>query len=369
MKFQNMECGPVLAWRDAVDVRPFRISSAAAGKGRRKMVNPQGKPRSAERARIRLKALLLAIAALGVGVGASAQGTYPDPSRPIKVIVGFAAGGGADASARLITRKMGELLGTNFIIDNRGGAGGLPATAAVADAKPDGYTLLWGSIGAFAFSPALGAKLTFDPLGSFAPISRTASLGNVMIVGANSPYKSVQQLVMAAKAQPGKLSYGTPGIGSAGHISAQLLLQLANIDMVHVPYKGGSQLITDVINGELAAGVVTVSTVESLGKERIIPIAVTTARRDPALPEVPTFREGGVKDYEATFWFGLLAPKGTSRDVVNKLNAAVRSALADPEVTRLHQAMGFVGVANSPEEFGRMIEADHHKWGQILGKR
>ena len=299
----------------------------------------------------------------------AAQSAYPDPARPVKVIVGFAAGGGADASARLITRKMGELLGTNFIIDNRGGAGGLPATAAVADAKPDGYTLLWGSIGAFAFSPALGAKLTFDPLSSFAPISRTASLGNVMIVGASSPYKNVQQLVAAAKAQPGRLSYGTPGIGSAGHISAQLLLQLANIDMIHVPYKGGSQLITDVINGELAAGVVTVSTVESLGKERIVPIAVTTARRDPALPDVPTFKEGGVKDYEATFWFGLLAPKGTPRDVVNKLNAAVRSALADPEVSRLHQAMGFVGVPNSPEEFSRMIEADHHKWGQILGKK
>jgi tripartite-type tricarboxylate transporter receptor subunit TctC len=297
-----------------------------------------------------------------------AQVNWPDPGRPIKVIVGFAAGGGADASARLVTRKMGELLGTTFVVENRGGAGGLPATAAVAEAKPDGHTLLWGSIGAFAFSPALGVKITYDPLHGFAPISLTASLSNVMVVGANSPYKSVQQLISKARENPGKLSYGSPGVGSAGHISAALMLDLANIEMIHIPYKGGSQLITDVISGELAAGVITVSTVQTMGKDRLLPIAVTTAKRDPALPDVPTFAETGVKDYEANFWFGLLAPKGTSRDIVEKLNLAVRTALTDPQVSKAHLALGFSGVGTSPEEFSRIISNDHQKWGKVLAK-
>ena len=299
---------------------------------------------------------------------AMAQVNWPDPGRPIKVIVGFAAGGGADASARLVTRKMGELLGTTFVVENRGGAGGLPATAAVAEAKADGYTLLWGSIGAFAFSPALGVKITYDPLHGFAPISLTASLSNVMVVGANSPYKSVQQLILKARENPGKLSYGSPGVGSAGHISAALMLDLAKIEMIHIPYKGGSQLITDVISGELAAGVITVSTVQTMGKDRLLPIAVTTAMRDPALPDVPTFAESGVKEYEANFWFGLLAPKGTSRDIVEKLNLAVRTALTDPQVSKAHLSLGFSGVGTSPEEFSRIITNDHQKWGKVLAE-
>ena len=298
-----------------------------------------------------------------------AQPGWPEPGRPIKVIVGFAAGGGADASARLVTRRMGELMGTTFIIDNRGGAGGLPATATAAEARPDGYTLLWGSIGAFAFSPALGVKLNYDPLHGFAPVSLTASLSNVMVVGVNSPYKTVQQLVARARENPGKLSYGSPGVGSAGHISAQLLMDLAKIDMVHVPYKGGSQLVTDVIGGELAAGVVTVSTVQTLGKERLLPIAVTSAQRDPSLPDVPSFAEAGVKDYEANFWFGLLAPKGTPREIVDKLNLAVRAALADPAVRKAHLAIGFSGGGTTPEEFSRIIASDHQKWGRVLSSQ
>jgi tripartite-type tricarboxylate transporter receptor subunit TctC len=303
------------------------------------------------------------------GLAVAQQAAWPESNRPIRVIVGFAAGGGADASARLVTRKMGELLGANFIIDNRGGAGGLVATQAAAEAKPDGYTLLWGSIGAFAFSPALGVKLGFDPVKSFEPITLTASLSNVMVASAKGPYRNLQQLIAAAKANPGKLSYGSPGIGSAGHISGQLFTQLAGVDMIHVPYKGGSQLITDVTGGELAAGVVTVSTVRSLGKDRLVPLAVTTAKRDPALPEVPTFIEAGVKDYEADFWFGLLAPKGTPRAIVGKLNAAARAALADPQVRKEHLALGFSGEGSTPEEFAATIVRDNQKWAKVLGKQ
>jgi tripartite-type tricarboxylate transporter receptor subunit TctC len=315
-----------------------------------------------------VKILWVSLAAAMCMSAVSAQPAYPDPRRQIRVIVGFAAGGGADASARLITRKMGELMHTTFIIDNRGGAGGLVATAAEAEAKPDGYTLLWGSIGAFAFSPALGIPISFDPLHDFAPISVTASLSNVLVVGASSPNKTLADLIAAARANPGKLSFGTPGIGSAGHISAQLLLNLAKLDMVHVPYRGGSQLATDVISGNVSAGVVTVSTVQTLGKDTLVPLAVTTAQRDPALPNVPTFAEAGVKGYEANFWFGLLAPKGTPRAVVDKLNAAVRAALADPAVSKAHLALGFSGTGSTPEEFARIIDSDYHKWGTVLSK-
>jgi tripartite-type tricarboxylate transporter receptor subunit TctC len=318
---------------------------------------------------MRLVKILWAMLAAAICMSAaSAQTAYPDPRHPIRVIVGFAAGGGADASARLITRKMGELLHTNFIIDNRGGAGGVVATAAAAEAKPDGYTLLWGSIGAFAFSPALGVPISFDPLHDFEPISLTASLSNVLVVGASSAHKTLADLIAAARANPGKLSFGTPGIGSAGHISARLLLDLAKLDMVHVPYRGGSQLVTDVISGNVTAGVVTVSTVQTLGKDALLPLAVTTAQRDPALPNVPTFAEAGVKGYAANFWFGLLAPKGTPRDIVDKLNAAARTALADPAVSKAHLALGFSGTGSTPDEFAHVIDSDYHKWAKVLAK-
>ncbi|HEY4069377.1 MAG TPA: tripartite tricarboxylate transporter substrate-binding protein [Burkholderiaceae bacterium] len=314
----------------------------------------------------KLRVLVLMTLAMAFGGAARAQAPYPD--RSVRVVVGFAAGGGADASARLVMAKVGELLKTDFIIDNRGGAGGMPATALVAESKPDGYTLLWGSVGAFALSPALGLKSSYDPLHSFAPISMTAVLPNVMVVSASSPIKSVQQLIAQAHAAPGRLSYGTPGIGSAGHTSGQLLLDLAKIDMTHVPYRGGSQLVTDVINGQLTVGFVTVSTVETLGRDRVRPLAVTSAQRNPVLPDVPTFAEAGVPGYEADFWFGLLAPKGTPPEIVAKLNAAVRTALADPQVNKGHLALGFLSAASTPEEFAQVIARDHEKWGKVLTK-
>jgi tripartite-type tricarboxylate transporter receptor subunit TctC len=228
---------------------------------------------------------------------------------------------------------------------------------------------LWGSVGAFALSPGLGIKPAYDPLHGFAPISLTATLPNVMVVSASSPIKSVQQLLAQAREAPGKLSYGTPGIGSAGHTSGQLLLDLARMDMIHVPYRGGSQLVTDVINGQLSVGFVTVSTVETLGRDRLLPLAVTSAQRNPMLPDVPTFAEAGIKGYEADFWFGLLAPKGTPPEIIAKLNAAVRAALADPQVNKAHLALGFVSAASTPEQFAQVISRDYDKWGKVLGRQ
>lgn len=300
---------------------------------------------------------------------ARAADTYPLQGHTIRVVVGFAAGGGADLSARLVTRKMGDILHTNFIVENRGGAGGLVAAVSVANAKPDGYTLLWGSVGAFALSPAIGTPMPFDPINDFAPVSRTVTLCNVMVSSGSSSIKSVQDLIDAARKQPSKLSYGTPGVGSAGDTSALLLLKLANIDMTHIPFKGGSEVANNLLIGDVDVGFLTVSTVETLGKEQLRPLAVTSAERDPVLPDVPTFEEAGVKGYDASFWYGLLAPKGTPASIVNTLNAAVREALNDPAVQKAHTQLGVVAAPDSPEEFAGLIKHDNERWKQLMSKR
>ena len=315
--------------------------------------------------------LFLAVAlSISCSVGsARAADTYPLEGHQVRVVVGFAAGGGADLSARLVTRKMGEILHANFVVENRGGAGGLVAAATVAHAKPDGYTLLWGSVGAFALSPAIGTPMPFDPINDFAPISRTVNLCNVMVSSTSSSIKSVEDLIDVARKQPSKLSYGTPGVGSAGDTSALLLLKLANIDMTHIPFKGGSEVANNLLVGDVDVGFVTVSTVETLGKDRLRPLAVTSAERDPMLPDVPTFEESGVKGYDATFWYGLLAPKGTPAEIVNTLNAAVREALNDPAVQKAHTQLGVVAAPDSPDEFVGLIKRDNERWKQLMSKR
>jgi tripartite-type tricarboxylate transporter receptor subunit TctC len=289
--------------------------------------------------------------------------------RTIHVVVGFAAGGGADLSARLVTKKMSQITGANFVIENRGGAGGIVATEVVARAKPDGNTLLWGSIGAFALSPAIGIKEPFDPLNDFAPISETVTLCNVMVSSAKSPIKSVQDLIEQARANPGKLSYGTPGIGSAGDTSGLLLLKLANLNMIHVPFKGGSEVASNLFVGDITVGFVTASTVQTLGKNRMTALAVTSDKRDPTLPGVPTFAEAGVPGYDATFWYGLLAPKGTPQPIVDALNAAVRQALADPGVQQTNAQLGVVAAPDSSSQFAALIRRDNHRWTQLMSQR
>jgi tripartite-type tricarboxylate transporter receptor subunit TctC len=317
-----------------------------------------------------MKRLLAVLLAFACGIG-NAWPADPNPLRghSVRVIVGFAAGGGADLSARLVMRRMSQILGANFVIENRGGAGGIVAAQTVAAAKPDGNTLLWGSIGAFALSPAIGTKEPFNPLTDFAPISRTVTLCNVMVSSSKSSIKSVQDLIADARKAPGTLTYGTPGVGSAGDTSGMLLLKLANIQMTHVPFKGGSEVATNLFVGDLSVGFVTVSTVQALGKDRLQPLAVTGAQRDPSLPDVPTFAEAGVKGYDATFWYGLFAPKGTPQPVVDALNAAVRQALDDPAVQKAHAQLGVVAAPDSPAEFAALIRADNQRWTQLMSGR
>lgn len=316
-----------------------------------------------------LKVLALLGACSLAATARCADAPYPEPGHSIRVIVGFAAGGGADASARLVTRKMGQILGTSFIIDNRGGAGGETATIAVGSTKPDGYTLLWNGLGGVIFDSSSGTQKIHDPLESLIPVTQTATLCNVLVAGAHTSLKSLKELVSRAHTSPGKYSYATPGVGSAGWLSVQLLIDKAKVNMLHVPYKGGSQLVTDVSSGQPDVGVVTVSTVQALGKDRLVPLAVTSAKRDPALPDVPTFAEQGVSGYNANFWFGLFAPKGTPSAVVDKLNAAARQALSDPEVIKAQLNLGFVSAPTTPGEFTQIIASDSRKWGQVLAQQ
>jgi tripartite-type tricarboxylate transporter receptor subunit TctC len=264
---------------------------------------------------------------------------------------------------------MSATLGGTMVVENRGGTGGVIAAGIVAAAEPDGYTLLFGSGGALGVSAALGMRLNYDPLRDFAPVGQIITLCNVLAVRPSFPAKNVQELVALAKAKPGQVIYGTPGIGSAGYLSAELLKSLGHIDMVHVPYKGGSEIISSMVSDKLDLAFITISTARDLAGGRVRVLAVTTPTRDPALPDIPTFAEAGIADYDVTVWMGLLAPRGTPRAIVMKLNAAAMAALRTPEATKAFEAMGVRGAPSTPDELERIIRAEHAKWMSVFKGR
>jgi tripartite-type tricarboxylate transporter receptor subunit TctC len=299
--------------------------------------------------------------------GVMAQTAYPIKS--VRLLVGFAPGGAGDLSARLVATRMSATLGGTMVVENRGGTGGVIAAGIVAAAEPDGYTLLFGSGGALGVSAALGMRLNYDPLRDFAPVGQIITLCNVLAVRPSFPAKNVQELVALAKAKPGQVIYGTPGIGSAGYLSAELLKSLGHIDMVHVPYKGGSEIISSMVSDKLDLAFITISTARDLAGGRVRVLAVTTPTRDPALPDIPTFAEAGIADYDVTVWMGLLAPRGTPRAIVMKLNAAAMAALRTPEATKAFEAMGVRGAPSTPDELERIIRAEHAKWMSVFKGR
>ncbi len=288
------------------------------------------------------------------------------PTKPIRLAVGFAPGGSSDTSARAIARRMGESLRVNFVIENRAGAGGNIAADTVAKAAPDGYTLFWGSVGPLTISPAMGTKLTYDPVKDFSPIGIAVTFCNVLVATPSLPAQTVPELLALARAKPGQLNYASPGNGSAGHLGGELLRKLAKIDIVHVPYKGGGEMVTNLIGGEVQLAFVTVTTIKSFGGTRIKSIAVTSLKRDPTLPNVPSFAEAGVTGYDATFWYGLLAPARTSPALVARLNREMVAALADAEVNKPLEAQGLNAAPSTPEAFAKLIRSDLDKWQGVF---
>jgi tripartite-type tricarboxylate transporter receptor subunit TctC len=287
------------------------------------------------------------------------------PNKPIRLIVGFSAGGSADGGARTVAKKLGDSLRTAIVIDNRGGAGGSVAAQLVAAARPDGYTLLWGSVGALTITQILEKNLPYNTDTAFAPVGLALVFCNALIARQDSPVHSVAQLIALAKDKPGSLNYGTQGIGSAGYLSGELLKSMTGASFAHVPYKGASEILTAVISGELQISFVSATAAGAL-RNRIQILAVTSLARDPSLPDVPSMHEAGVKNYDATFWYGLLAPAGTPPAIVNRLNRDLRQALVDPEIARPVQAQGLNPAPSTPQEYAARIKADYAKWKKVI---
>lgn len=307
--------------------------------------------------------LFRSILMFGVVVSATWAQAQAFPSKPMTIVVPFPAGGALDKVARVIAEQMHSDLGQPVVVDNRAGAGGTVGTAAAARATPDGYTILLGSVATHAIAAGLFAKLPYDPLADFAPITQLTSSPLVLAASKSFEVDNVAGLIAAAKAQPGKLNYASTGNGTALHIAGEAFRAAAGIDVLHVPYKGGAQATTALLAGEVGYMIANPQLVVSLiqaGKLR--GLAVTGNARLKALPTVPTLKESGVTGVDVTTWFGLWAPKGTPAPVVDRLNAAARKALSVPEVKRQLEAQGDAPVGSSVADFTAHVRAEHKYW-------
>jgi tripartite-type tricarboxylate transporter receptor subunit TctC len=307
---------------------------------------------------------LAATAATAVLTRGARAGAYPD--QPVKVVNGFAAGGGTDLLLRTLLPRMGEILGQQLIIDYRPAAGGNLAMDIVSKAAPDGYTLLMGSPG-LATNPSLYRELSFNPLRDFAPITLIGTVQNVLVVHPSLPVRSVAELVALARKEPGKLDYASPGYGTSLHLAAELFKTAEDIDIVHVPYKGGLQAVTDVLAGkpEMMFNVLP-SALSYIQAGKLRALAVTGATRAAVLPDVPTMIEAGVPNYTAFTWNGLLAPAATPRPIIDTINAAVARALKDPLVLEGYARIGQDPACGTPEEFAQLLRDETAKWTRVI---
>ncbi len=309
---------------------------------------------------IRSLALALGLAATGVAAAA-----YPD--KPIRLVVPFPAGGGADAIARTLAPKLSQQLGQQVYIDNRAGAGGNVGAEAVARAPADGYTLLYGTNGTHAINQSLYGNLRFDPLADFAPVSRLTEIAPMLVVHPKLPVKNVAELIRYAKAHPGQLNFASAGNGTTSHLAGELFKTMAGIDIVHIPYRGGNAAMMDVIAGRAPVMIdVMPNALPQVTGGKLRGLAVATARRSPSAPDFPTIAESGLPGFEMSAWDGILAPAGTPQPIVDKLNAAIRATLADPQVAASLIARGARPVPGSPAEFARHIRSETGKWAEVV---
>ena len=294
----------------------------------------------------------------------SAFGAYPD--RPIRIIAPFAPGGGVDIMARLVSDFMSKDLGKPVIVDNRPGAGTITGTLAAASSAPDGYTLLMAST-PFAINPSINAKLPYDTFKAFTPVALVARSFDIVVVNPKLPLMSIQDVIAYAKANPGKLNFGSPGIGSSPHLAAELFKSLAHVDMTHVAYKGSAPAITDLLGGQIQIIFSTVPSAASYVRSgQLRALAVTSAQRSAAYPDLPTVAEAGVTDYVVDGWYGLYAPAGTAPDVVNLLNASVAKAIAAGVFKAIETNEGLTFASGTPEEFGRFVLEDAARWQNVV---
>ncbi len=312
-----------------------------------------------------LSLALGAAALLSCAVGAEAQ---PYPNRPVRVIVPFAAGGTTDIFARLIADKVGQSLGQQFIIENRGGAGGNIGTDAVAKSPPDGYTLVMGTVGTHAINPALYARMPYDPLTDFIPVAFAAGVPNLMVVNPkNVKATTVKEFIAEAKATTRRFNMASSGNGTSIHLSGEMFKQAAGVEMPHVPYRGSGPAINDMVGGQVDVMFDNLpSCIEQVRAGNLRALAVTSATRSAAIPDAPTLQEAGLPGFEASSWFALFAPKGTPPEIAAKLNGEVVRALAQPELKARFAELGGEIKLMTPDELGAYVRAEHTKWAAAV---
>jgi len=289
------------------------------------------------------------------------------PNKPIRVIVSAAAGGITDIMARVMQEKLGRSLGQPMIVENKPGAGGIIAVDYVARSAPDGYTLVMVNVSNAAIAPWINKNLPYDPLNDFVGVAAVGEAPTIVAINDKVPVKTLKEFIEYAKNNPGKINYGSAGNGTGPHLAAEVLAHLTGIKMVHVPYKGAGPASVDLAAGQVQLGMIAIGSAKgqiAAGQVRVL--AVAGARRLAALPDVPTFDQAGVSGYDVTNWFGMLAPRGTPRDVVASLNSHINQVLDDPQVVQRFQDVGTLPIKESVQQFQKRIITDHAKWRDIV---
>jgi tripartite-type tricarboxylate transporter receptor subunit TctC len=310
-----------------------------------------------------LQLLLAAVLLLGGVSAASAEGY---PARSVRVVVGFPAGGPTDVIARLVAQKLSDALGQQFFVENIGGAGGNTAAGQVARATPDGYTIMAVSTG-FVVNPSLYAKVPYDALKDFAAVTLVAVSPNVVVVNPAVPAKSLPELVQLIKDNPGKYSYAGPGVGSTPHLGGELFRLAFNLDLVHVPFTGAAPAVQATIGGHTPIAFTALpSSFSAIQSGQVRALGVAASERSPAIPDVPTYAEQGIKDQEADTITGIVAPAGTPTEIIDLLYREIAKAAAQPDAKARLMALGFKPVANKPDEFGARIKLEMEKWGKVV---
>ena len=283
------------------------------------------------------------------------------------MIVAYPPGGGTDIVGRMVAQKLGDALGQSVVVENRGGASGNIGTELAARAAPDGYTILMGNVAPNAINVSLFKSLPFDPIADFAPVSLVASTPNVLVVHPSTPARTVKEVIELARSKPGALNFASAGVGSSSHLAGELFRTLAGAEIVHVPYKGAGPAMVDVLSGQVQLYFATMpAAMPHVKSGKLVAIAVTSAKRSPALPELPTIAESGVPGYEASTWYGLLAPAHTPGPVVARLHDATVKVLSEASLREKLADQGFEPIGDTPEEFAAYIKSEIGKWGKVI---
>jgi tripartite-type tricarboxylate transporter receptor subunit TctC len=313
-----------------------------------------------------MKNLLIVLCVL-LAPGFAAAQDYP--AKPIRIVIPYPPGGASDVTARLLGQKMSEAWGQQVIPDNKPGANGILALEHVAKSAPDGYTLLLANLGPNAINPAVYAKLPYDPIKDFSPITLTTLVPQVLVASPALEAKNIQELIALARANPGKINYGTGGNGSANHLAVELMASIAGVKFTAVPYKGDAPAMADAISGQVSMTLPTVlAATPHIKSGKLRPLAVTTKTRVSALPDVPTMQEAGVPGYESVSWGGIMAPAGTPPAVINKLHAEFARILKLPDIQERMEALGSTIVGSGPAEFSAFLQAEIRKWDGVAKK-